>query len=275
MKKSIIALALASTSFTSVAAVADFQYVNVNDVMNQIDKAEKHGAIVYRGEKAISVHNPLTGQKVVFTKNGDKYKVLDGMMVHDLEVDSRGSIVKVNGNEAHISVSIDDKEMIDSERAERDANRNSSANNASDIRKIRDELDKNSKAAYDVVEKEYTAAAKHVAKQDARITTLEQDFSKMAQRQDALENRMDKVEKKMDSVMAGVHAVTNARPFVQDGQTAVGVGTGFAGSAQSVAIGAAHSFEDSAWSMSASMNVTTGSGVKTNVSGGVGAHYVF
>ena len=107
------------------------------------------------------------------------------------------------------------------------------------------------------------------------IDSLESGFKDMAARQDRFEDKLNKMDKKMDGVMAGTHAVTNARPMVAGGQTAFGVGTGFAGSAQAVAVGVAHNFKDSAWSLSATTNVSTGSGVKTQVSGGVGAHYVF
>lgn len=202
--------------------------------------------------------------KEEYAKLSDKEKSQVAKVIQD-KIEKGAISIKNDSSrpDDNVVVPDDEKARIEIER------------NKAKIDDLYKQADAATKYAIDEVAKEYTSAAKHVAKQDARISTLEQDFSKMAERQDALEKRVDKVEKKMDSVMAGVHAVTNARPFVQNGQTAVGVGTGFAGSAQSVAIGAAHSFDDSAWSMSASMNVTTGSGVKTDVSGGVGAHYVF
>lgn len=100
------------------------------------------------------------------------------------------------------------------------------------------------------------------------VAALEQQYTE-------LNNRIDKLDQRMDGVMAGTHAINNARPFVQNGQTAFGVGTGFAGSAQAVAVGFAHSFEDSAWSMSATTNISTGSKIKTEASFGAGVQYAF
>ena len=146
------------------------------------------------------------------------------------------------------------------------------------VNPIVDEIEQIRDVANRTVEDIYSngsaVAAKSVAN-ESRINKLEDSFKDMAARQDKFEDKLNKMDKKMDGVMAGTHAVTNARPMVAGGQTAFGVGTGFAGSAQAVAVGVAHNFKDSAWSVSATTNVSTGSGVKTQVSGGVGAHYVF
>lgn len=83
-------------------------------------------------------------------------------------------------------------------------------------------------------------------------------------------NRLDD---KIDGVMASTHAINNARPYLRSsGQTAVGVGMGYAGDSGAVAIGAAHSFNNN-WSTSMTLNITTGS--NSEVSGGAGVHYVF
>ncbi|MEZ8096854.1 YadA-like family protein [Photobacterium swingsii] len=285
MKKSIIALSMLSILASGSALAAkqdDVSFYNVKDVENKIDQIEKEGKLsVTRTDKVVKITSPVDGRTAYFIKDDNgKYRVHTHIKGENSRFDietANGEITKItdgNGKDiSDIAIKKDETKVL----PEPDAKSNESQikDNKARIDAIIDGVDNFYKNNAEAVAKEYTSAAKHVAKQDARISTLEQDFSKMAERQDALEKRVDKVEKKMDSVMAGVHAVTNARPFVQNGQTAVGVGTGFAGSAQSVAIGAAHSFDDSAWSMSASMNVTTGSGVKTDVSGGVGAHYVF
>ena len=251
-------IVLDDSSFGENTVIIDDTNRSTDENLARIDsvKAEIEG-LVMTGNKV------KIGDKVIDRENYEEFAKAYFDASEDDKIEAAKELAK-NIENGTVEVNVESVPLPDVEKAERDANHNAINN----IRKDMTEAEK-------VVAKEYTSAAKHVAKQDARISTLEQDFSKMAERQDALEKRVDKVEKKMDSVMAGVHAVTNARPFVQNGQTAVGVGTGFAGSAQSVAIGAAHSFDDSAWSMSASMNVTTGSGVKTDVSGGVGAHYVF
>lgn len=88
-----------------------------------------------------------------------------------------------------------------------------------------------------------------------------------------LYNEVDRLDEKMDGVMAGTHAINNARPFLTGaGQTAVGVGVGYAGDSSAVAIGAAHSVNAN-WSVSLTVNATTGS--ESEVSGGVGTQYIF
>ncbi|WP_202800830.1 YadA C-terminal domain-containing protein [Moritella dasanensis] len=88
-----------------------------------------------------------------------------------------------------------------------------------------------------------------------------------------LYNEIDRLDEKMDGVMAGTHAINNARPFLTgEGQTAVGVGAGFAGSSSAIAVGVAHSFSSN-WSVSSTVNVTTGS--YSEVSGGVGTQFIF
>ncbi|MGF1835049.1 YadA-like family protein [Photobacterium sanguinicancri] len=269
MKKSIIALTvLASLASTSAFATGNSNVDRRESVFNEIKTLIQTGKKVKVSGYEFNRDNISDWEKMMEVVGEDNAKRAADMIN---EAATRGHVKVTDDTFLPDDEKTNNKVIIEEEKTSRtrnDAQINGNTNRISD-------LEKEKKAAESIVAKEYTAAAKHVAKQDARITTLESDFSKMAERQDALEKRVDKVEKKMDGVMAGVHAVTNARPFVQNGQTAVGVGTGFAGSAQSVAIGAAHSFDDSAWSMSASMNVTTGSGVKTDVSGGVGAHYVF
>ncbi|MEZ9328754.1 YadA C-terminal domain-containing protein [Vibrio breoganii] len=78
---------------------------------------------------------------------------------------------------------------------------------------------------------------------------------------------------RLDGVMAGSHAVANARPMLsQEGDTAVGVGVGYAGDAGAVAIGVGHSFNED-WSASGTVNATTGD--YSEVSAGAGVQYVF
>lgn len=90
---------------------------------------------------------------------------------------------------------------------------------------------------------------------------------------DEVNQRFKDMDARIDNTNASLHAVTNARPMVMEGQTAFGVGTGFAGSASAIAIGVAHSFEDTGWSASATVNATTGS--QSEFNGGAGLQYAF
>lgn len=103
-----------------------------------------------------------------------------------------------------------------------------------------------------------------------RIDTLDTAFQQQAA--ETAEN-FKKVNNRIDGTQAMMHAVTNARPYVADGQTAVGVGMGYAGGSEALAVGAAHSFEGTNWSMSTTVNVLTFGG-STDFSAGVGAQYV-
>lgn len=111
---------------------------------------------------------------------------------------------------------------------------------------------------------EAQAATAHDDLQDARIDFNEQAIAN-------LQGEIKRLDEQMDGVMAGTHAVNNARPYLSgEGATAIGVGTGFAGSSSAVAIGAAHAFTDGL-SASMTLNVTTGS--YSEVSGGAGVQY--
>ncbi|SMY18173.1 YadA C-terminal domain-containing protein [Photobacterium aquimaris] len=112
----------------------------------------------------------------------------------------------------------------------------------------------------------YKTQAQTDSRQDASIQENKEAIT-------FLNTEIDRLDNKMDGVMAGVHAVNNARPYLTaEGQTAVGAGVGFAGSNSAVAVGLAHAVSAS-WSVSATMNVTTGD--ESELSGGFGTQYTF
>lgn len=106
---------------------------------------------------------------------------------------------------------------------------------------------------------------------DSEFKSFEDDL--MAKYSSDMADFQNDVQEQMDSVMASSHAISNSRPFLTNGGTAVGVGTGFSGDASAVAIGVAHSFVDTGWSVSGSVNATTGS--DSDVSFGAGVQYQF
>ncbi|PSU67130.1 hypothetical protein C9J22_20300 [Photobacterium phosphoreum] len=112
----------------------------------------------------------------------------------------------------------------------------------------------------------YKTQAQTDSRQDASIQENKEAIT-------FLNTEIDRLDNKMDGVMAGVHAVNNARPYLTaEGQTAIGAGVGFAGSNSAVAVGLAHAVSAS-WSVSATMNVTTGD--ESELSGGFGTQYTF
>ncbi|WP_261816997.1 YadA C-terminal domain-containing protein [Vibrio gallicus] len=109
--------------------------------------------------------------------------------------------------------------------------------------------------------------------------STERSYDRREQASDSLANALEQqaigeeYQDRVDGVMAGSHAVANARPMLsQEGDTAVGVGVGYAGDTGAVAIGVGHSFNED-WSASATVNATTGDYAEVSAGGGV--QYVF
>lgn len=123
--------------------------------------------------------------------------------------------------------------------------------------------------AYNEAGQAYSDLDSRIEGNTKRIDSLEQDMVKMG-------NKMLDLEDRMDGVVATSHAVTNARPMVQDaGEFAMGVGIGAAGSKQALALGGAYQF-NSNWSASTTVNYeTAGKRSKSQLSAGAGLHYRF
>lgn len=117
--------------------------------------------------------------------------------------------------------------------------------------------------------KAYNDLDSRIAGNTKRIDSLENDMKAMG-------NKMLDLEDRMDGVVATSHAVTNARPMVQDaGEFAMGVGMGAAGSKQAVAFGGAYQFNTN-WSASTTVNYeTAGKRSKSQLSAGAGVQYRF
>ena len=82
-------------------------------------------------------------------------------------------------------------------------------------------------------------------------------------------------QEQMDGIRASLHAVTNARPFVTNGEFAVGAGVGFAGSKEAIALGGAYGISEQL-SVSGTFNYeTSGKYSSSDVSGGVGVQFNF
>ncbi|WP_318440633.1 YadA C-terminal domain-containing protein, partial [Photobacterium leiognathi] len=119
----------------------------------------------------------------------------------------------------------------------------------------------------------YKSQSETDSRQDSAISTNAAGIKENKEAITFLNAEIDRLDNKMDGVMAGVHAVNNARPYLtEQGQTAIGAGVGFAGSNSAVAVGLAHAVSDN-WSVSATMNVTTGD--ESELSGGFGTQFTF
>ncbi|WP_406733656.1 YadA C-terminal domain-containing protein [Vibrio scophthalmi] len=85
-----------------------------------------------------------------------------------------------------------------------------------------------------------------------------------------LYNQIDRLDTRIDQTQALNAATVNARPMVANGDTAFGAGVGYSSGESALAIGVAHSFEDSAWSASGTVAITSDDTVA-----GAGVQYAF
>ncbi|NGN98852.1 hypothetical protein G5S52_14720 [Grimontia sp. S25] len=93
--------------------------------------------------------------------------------------------------------------------------------------------------------------------------------------QQQMNERFAEMDEQMDGVRAGMHAITNARPFVTEGEFAIGAGVGFSGSKEALAIGGAYGFNEKI-SVSGTFHYETSGKVSgSEVAGGVGIQYKF
>ena len=101
-----------------------------------------------------------------------------------------------------------------------------------------------------------------------RISTLELQYEKLV-------GDLNDYSEQLDGVRAGMHAITNARPMVNDGEFAIGAGVGFAGSKEAVALGGAYGV-NKRFSISGTLHYeSSGSYSSSDVSGGIGIQYKF
>ncbi|CDT65540.1 YadA C-terminal domain-containing protein [Vibrio coralliirubri] len=108
------------------------------------------------------------------------------------------------------------------------------------------------------------------AQQQAQIDEIYAQGQTNANNIETLFGEVDRLDTRIDQTQALNAATVNARPMVVDGQTAFGAGVGYAGSEAALAIGVAHSFEESAWSVSGTVAATS-----DDVVLGAGTQYTF
>ncbi|MDD1783617.1 YadA C-terminal domain-containing protein [Enterovibrio sp. ZSDZ35] len=90
-----------------------------------------------------------------------------------------------------------------------------------------------------------------------------------------MNHRFDEMSEHMDGIRAGLHAVTNARPYVTNGEFAIGAGVGFAGSKEALAIGGAYGLSEKV-SLSGTFHYETSGKISgSEVAGGMGIQYKF
>ncbi|MEG3219471.1 YadA C-terminal domain-containing protein [Vibrio gigantis] len=114
------------------------------------------------------------------------------------------------------------------------------------------------------------------AAQDVRISSNTNRIDNLEAEMRNMGDKMLELDDRMDGVVASSHAIMNARPALNSvGDFGVGVGMGFAGSKEAIALGGAYAFNEN-WSASASLNYeTSGNFSDSQVSGGAGVQYTF
>ncbi|CCN69247.1 YadA C-terminal domain-containing protein [Vibrio nigripulchritudo] len=104
------------------------------------------------------------------------------------------------------------------------------------------------------------------------VGDLEVAFNELAQE---MNERFDEQSEQIHGIRAGLHAVTNARPFVTTGEFAMGAGVGFSGSKEAVALGGAYGLSDRV-SISGTFHYeSSGKHSSSEVAGGVGVQFKF
>ncbi|WP_104400515.1 YadA C-terminal domain-containing protein [Vibrio penaeicida] len=104
------------------------------------------------------------------------------------------------------------------------------------------------------------------------VGDLEIAFDKLAQE---MNERFDEQSEQIHGIRAGLHAVTNARPFVTTGEFAMGAGVGFSGSKEALALGGAYGVSDRV-SVSGTFHYeSSGKYSSSEVAGGVGVQFKF
>ncbi|GLQ74886.1 YadA C-terminal domain-containing protein [Vibrio penaeicida] len=104
------------------------------------------------------------------------------------------------------------------------------------------------------------------------VGDLEIAFDKLEQE---MNERFDEQSEQIHGIRAGLHAVTNARPFVTTGEFAMGAGVGFSGSKEALALGGAYGVSDRV-SVSGTFHYeSSGKYSSSEVAGGVGVQFKF
>ncbi|EDL52933.1 hypothetical protein VSAK1_15042 [Vibrio mediterranei AK1] len=285
MKKTLITLTVTALFSSAVLASTAPKYVTTQMLEKEIKASVASGDISVEsaGENGNSVY--------IVTKDNELYyaeKTKDGFRINystDENASSKIDVTVHNDNitevDFHDGQGKQDASIKDGEANEVIVEGGNSAqdkanNNSNRIKDIEEsasiaagELNKIASGAYNDAVIAYSTLDDKVNNNTARIDGLEQDMAKMG-------NKMLDLEDRMDGVVATSHAVTNARPMVQDaGEFAMGVGIGAAGSKQALALGGAYQFNAN-WSSSMTVNYeTAGKRSNSQVSAGAGVQYRF
>ncbi|WP_434361320.1 YadA-like family protein [Parasalinivibrio latis] len=105
--------------------------------------------------------------------------------------------------------------------------------------------------------------------------TPRSDAEKIADLEKQMNYRFDEMAEHMDGIRAGLHAVTNARPYVTEGEFAIGAGIGFSGNKEAIALGGAYGLNEKI-SISGTFHYETSGRVSgSEVAGGMGIQFKF
>ncbi|GAL32336.1 hypothetical protein JCM19240_5767 [Vibrio maritimus] len=254
-----------------MAATITERYTTVDEVYTGLKQAEATGVISvenYGGEVVFIADK--AGNKGHLTKTESGYTAHFEGKSFDVEVNDKGQITKIDGQNASNGVIIDEEnKVIVDKDPQIDANRQAIENLYKDIDAGGQKVEEAAGRAYADAVTDYNSLDSRITDNTKKIAGLETEMKKMGDKMLDLEDRMD-------GVVATSHAVTNARPMVQDaGEFAMGVGIGAAGSKQALALGGAYQFSQN-WSASTTVNYeTAGKRSKSQFSAGAGVHYRF
>lgn len=261
MKKSLITLALLSISSTAMANNYTWD-TNSGQITDSQGNVYRHNDDMTGGSQ-MQFENVHTGEKFVVEKSGGNYKVYIG---------DSGAYKLISGHnvDATLGQGVDGGVDVPNRLPP-----TWGGDNVDEGANVPDrDLPTWGGDSVDVPVHDEGASMPQVNPDYSRsISAVEQDLFLFKQE---VNQRFLTMEDRIDQVGASLHAVTNARPMVSAGQTAFGVGMGFSGSVEAIAVGVGHAFGDSGWSASGTINHATGTGnVGSDTSAGFGVQFAF
>ncbi|MEZ8016992.1 YadA C-terminal domain-containing protein [Vibrio splendidus] len=236
MKKTIIALTLSTVFAAPAFSAAQTEYVNIADIANNISKAVSVGDVqvkeISRGKITVVTEKAGNGKTIdtAISANGDgTYTVNRDGNIHQVEVNSGGDIIKIDGHDA----AVEKKEFDDlpdihpsDDKVNEIIDDGTSRNHGDDINDNKNRIDD--------AASEYNRDAKSAQNWAAQA---EQQFKQEIGR---LDNKIDTVEGRVSNGAA----MTGAMSQMQFGHSGLGVGAGvsnFNGS-NAIAVGVGYAF---------------------------------
>lgn len=269
-----LVLLLSAVSFSSFANLTDAPVKTIDNTTRETPSSVQAGFIINDDHpkhefKLETTYGKNSGVISVRTSNGDNNEeVMHVDMASQKELDAERSYTNSQIKAANNAIdgAFDYIQYEAEESKKRDASLQSGINeNVKRMTAAEKEL-YSTTALSKANQSAIGSNSRSIASNTAAIAKNSQDI-------DTLFSEVNRLDERMDSVIANSHAIANARPYLKAaGQTALGVGVGFAGGKEAIAVGAAHAFTNQ---LSGSLTISAITGDHSEVSGGAGVQLSF